>query len=102
MQVHHRFDVKSVGAHAVNKGEREAMEIELAIVSSNFPPALRFGHNPAQRAFKFVHKIPALAGSPLFIPKRCGFQFFVGFRMADDVHGAWRELPGRCRTPDGN
>jgi len=58
MEVHYCFDVKNFCANAVNDSEREAVKIELAIVCSEFPPALRLGDNSAQCAFKFVHKIP--------------------------------------------
>ena len=41
MQVHHGFDIKRVGAHAVNDGIGKAMEVELAILAPDFAPAFR-------------------------------------------------------------
>jgi hypothetical protein len=38
---------------------------------------------------------------PVFVPQRPGFQFLIGFRMADDVHRAWCECPGRFPPPGG-
>jgi hypothetical protein len=92
--VHHGFDVEDFALHAVNDGVGKAMEVELAIVSSDFAPAFRLGHNAAQGPLELVKKVVAQARLPLVIPQRGVFQFLVGFRMADDVHGAWRECPG--------
>ncbi|MGA3268514.1 MAG: hypothetical protein ABSE16_17035 [Verrucomicrobiota bacterium] len=41
MQVHHGFDVKRVGLHAVNDGVGKAVEVQLAVVVPDFVPAFR-------------------------------------------------------------
>ena len=102
MQVHHGFDVKPVGAHAVNNGVGKAVEVELAIVAPDFAPAFRLGHDAAQRAFKLVKEIIAQARLPFLIPPRGGFQFFAGLRMADDAHGACCGRPQQLAPPGGN
>jgi hypothetical protein len=86
MQVHHGFDVEDLAAHAVNDGVREAMEVELAVVSADFEPAFRLGHNAVQGPFELVKEVVTQARLPLFLPQRGAFQFLVRFRMADDVH----------------
>lgn len=68
MQVHHGFDVDRVDADAVNDGVRKAVEVELAIVASDFAPAFRLGHDPAQRALELVQEGIAQARLPLLIP----------------------------------
>jgi len=100
MQMHHGFDVNGVRAHTVNNGVREAMKVELAIVAPHFAPAFRFGDDAAQCVLKLVKEVIAQARLPVFVPQCPGFQLLIGFRMADDVHGAWRECPGRFPPPD--
>ena len=101
VQVHHGFDIKRVGAHAVNDGVGKALEVELAIVAPDFAPAFRLGHDASQRASKLVREVIAKARLPFLIPQRGGFQFFVGFRMADDAHGACCGCPGRLAPRGG-
>ena len=36
---------------------REAVKVELAILAPDFTPAFRLGHDPAERAFKFVQEV---------------------------------------------
>ncbi len=94
MQVHYGFDVENIGTDAINDGVRETIEIEFAIValnSLNFMPAFGFNQDAAQRAFKFIKKVSAEARLSLLVPPCSSFQFFVGFRMADDVHEVWHE-----------
>lgn len=93
VQVHHGFDEKRVGLHTVNDGVGKAVEVELAVLAPDFAPAFRLGHDAAQRAFKMFKEIAAQAGLPFFIPEHRRFQFLVGFRMADDVHGAFAGCP---------
>jgi pantetheine-phosphate adenylyltransferase len=35
--------------------------------------------------------VVAQTGLPFLVPDRGSFQFLIGFRMADNLHGAWRE-----------
>ena len=100
--MHHGFDADRVGAHAVNDGVRKTVEVELAIVTADFAPAFRLGHDAAQRAFKLDQEGVAQARLPFLISQRGGFQFLVGFRMADDAHGACGGCPGQPAPPDGN
>ena len=58
MQVHHRFDVNGVGAHAVNDGVGKAAEVEFAIVASDFAPPVRLGYDAAQRAYVLPGAMP--------------------------------------------
>jgi hypothetical protein len=51
---------------------------------------------------ELVKEVVTQAWLPFFVPQRPGLQLLVGLRMADDVHGAWRECPGRFPPPDGN
>ena len=39
---------------------------------------------------------------PLLLPERRSLQFFVSFRMSDDVPAAWRECPERLPPPGDN
>ena len=62
------------------------MEVELAVVSTELTPALRFSHNTMQCPFELIEEIVAQIRLLLLIPERGGFQFLVGFRMANDAH----------------
>ena len=86
MQVHYGFDVENIVMHAVNDSVGKAMEVELAVVSTNFPPACRFGDDATQGPFELIEEVVTQARLPLFIPQCRAFQFLVRFRMADDVH----------------
>jgi hypothetical protein len=47
VQVHHSRNEKLVSANTVYYRERESIEVELSILSSNVSPALRFEQNPS-------------------------------------------------------
>lgn len=57
MQVHHRFDVEHVAAHAVNDGAGKAVEVELAVLAMHLAPTSRIGHNAAQCAVELVKEV---------------------------------------------
>jgi hypothetical protein len=65
-----------------------------------YPPEFRLGLNAAQRVFKLFKKVVAQPGLPIFLPESGRLQLLFGFRMARDVHGAWRECPGRFPPRD--
>lgn len=102
MQVHHGFEEEGVASQAVNEGVGKAAEVELAIVAVEHAPAVWLGYDPAQRGFKLVEEVASEAGLPFFVPEGGSGQLLVGFRMADDVHGAWRGCPGRCLQRGGS
>ena len=102
MEVHYGFDVKRVRAHAVNDGVGKTIEVELAIIFLEFPPPFRFGNDAAQSVLELVNEVAAQTRLPFFVPQRGGGQFRVGFRMADDAHGAGRECREPLPPPDGN
>jgi hypothetical protein len=52
--------------------------------------------------FKLVKEVVAQSRLPLFIPECGGLQFFVGFRMAEDAHGACCGCPGQLAPPGDN
>ena len=89
-------------AYAINDGVRKAVEVEFAIFATDFGPTSRFGHDSAQRTLKLIQEVIAEVRLPLFIPQRGGFQFFGGFRMADDAHGACSGYPGQPSPLGGN
>lgn len=64
------------------------MEVELAVVASNFAPALRLGQDTAQGGLIFVKKITPQAWLALFIPECGDLQLLGNLRMSDDAHGA--------------
>ena len=101
MQVHHGFDVKNAGAYLVNDGIGKAVEFQLSMAALHFRPAFRFGHDAAQSALKFVQKGIPQTQLPILIPQRRGLELLLGFRMADDVQGGWRECPEQFPPPDG-
>ena len=72
VQMHHRYDVQHIGAHKVNDGVRELVEVELAILSPNFAPTLGLGRDAAQCTFKLVKKVISQTGLPLLVPQRSG------------------------------
>lgn len=101
-QVRHGQDMQGVGAHVVNDGVREAGEVEFAMVAPNFAPAFRIGHDSAQGEVKLIQEVVAKARVRLLLPQRHGLQLRVGFRMADDAHGACRGSPPQPAPPGGN
>jgi hypothetical protein len=101
VQVHYSRDVKLVRANTIYYRKRKSMEVELSILSSNLPPALRLGENPSQGAFELSKKIVTQAGLTLLVPKRRGFKLLVRLRMADDAHGASGGYCGQLALPDG-
>jgi len=101
VQVHHCRDVKVVPSNTVYYSEREPMEVELSILSSNLSPAFWLGQNPPQRAFKLGEKVLTQAGLTLLVPERRGFKLLVRFRMAYDAHGASGGCRGQLALPGG-
>lgn len=78
------------------------MKVELAIFAPEFAPSLGLDHDAAQGALELVKEVVAKTWLPLVVPQRCGFQFLVGFRMADDVHGACCGYPEQLAPLGGN
>ena len=99
--MHHSFDLENFVVPDVNDGEWKTMEVKFAIIAPNDAPPFRFDHYAAQRAFKLINEVIAQARLPFFIPQRTSFQLLIGFRMADDVHGAWRECLERFLPQGG-
>ena len=66
MQVHHGFDEQHVGAHAVNDGVGETVEVELAVIAPEDAPAFGFLLDAAQRGNEGLEEIVAEAGLALF------------------------------------
>ena len=85
MQGHHGFHIKSVLLRFVDYDVRKAVEIQLPIFALDKTRALRILNDPTQNQFKIVDEIIPKSWLTLLIPKRCRFQLFVGFRMADDA-----------------
>jgi len=73
MQVHDGFDVKRINAHAVDDGIRKAMEVELAIVATDFTPVFRVGKNPSHCGLIFLKKIATQAWTAFLIPQGSSF-----------------------------
>ena len=59
MQVYHSFDVDDIVVQAVDDRVGKALKVELSIVTSDFTPALGFGHDTAQRVFEFINEVVA-------------------------------------------
>ena len=85
VQVHHGFHIKSVLLRFVDYGVRKPVEIQLPVFALNKTRASWILNDATQSQFKIVDEIIPKSRLTLFIPKRRRFQFFVGFRMADDA-----------------
>src|ERR1039458_8782411 len=84
MQVHHGFDVKRIGLHAIDDGVGKTMEVELAIVAPDSAPAFRFVQDAAQRGLIFPKKIAAQTRLALVIPEGGGFELLrVNWQPSD-------------------
>jgi len=88
VQVHHGFDLEQVRKHTIDDSVRETVEVELTILFSDFTPAFGIGNDAAQGTLKLIEEVVAQARLPFLVSQRGAFQFFVGFRMADDAHEA--------------
>ena len=89
MQMHHSFDVKRIGTHAVNDGVRKTVKVELAIVALDSAPMYWIGDDAVQGTLKFIQKDIAQTRLLPLIPQCRSLQFFVGLRVTDDAHGAF-------------
>ena len=102
VQVHHGLDENILPLQTVNDGVGKAAEVKLAIVSSDFAPALRLAQDLAKCDLVFIQKVGPQTRLALIVPKGGGFQLLRHIRMSEDAHGAYGESPEPFRPPGGH
>jgi hypothetical protein len=68
VEVHDGLEVDGVGAEAVNQGEGEAPEVDLAVFAPDLGPAFRFGLDAAQGVLELVQEVVSQSRLALVIP----------------------------------
>lgn len=57
VEVHHGFKINGVYLDAINDSVGKAVEVELAILTPDFTPAIRIAEDAVERSLVFLQKV---------------------------------------------